>query len=81
MTVFLFLHFSGADSYNGQAFYGAGASSMPIFLDDLRCTSDSANLDACDGWSWGTHNCVHNEDAGVSCTVDDTSDENSNGGE
>jgi len=46
----------------------AGSSSQTIWLDDLRCTGNEARLSDCPGVSWGTSNCGHSEDIGVSCT-------------
>jgi hypothetical protein len=45
--------------------FGGGAD--PIWLDDVGCAGDEANLMSCPAQPWGQHNCVHEEDAGVTC--------------
>lgn len=44
-----------------------GAASVPIWLDNLGCTGHESTLFSCRKNSVGVHNCVHGEDAGVSC--------------
>ena len=44
-----------------------GATSVPIVLDNLQCTGTESTLFACQKNTVGSHNCVHSEDAGVSC--------------
>ena len=48
-----------------QAFFGAGTGN--IFLDDVQCTGIEATLSDCQASI--THNCVHAEDAGVTCVA------------
>ena len=48
-----------------RAFFGAGTGN--IFLDDVQCTGTEAALSDCQASS--THNCVHSEDAGVTCVA------------
>ena len=48
-----------------QAFFGAGTGN--IFLDDVRCTGTETALSDCQAST--THNCVHSEDAGVTCNM------------
>ena len=46
-----------------------GQGSGPIWLDDLTCSGNEADIDQCNknGNKWGVHNCNHGEDAGVIC--------------
>ena len=50
-----------------EATFGEGLESMPIWLDDVMCTGDEAMLTNCEHLSFGVHNCIHSEDAGVDC--------------
>ena len=51
----------------------SSASNMPIWMDDLRCDGSEVTLLECSfgGWSesssWGVHNCLHDEDVGLTC--------------
>ena len=38
-----------------------------IWLDNVQCSGDEDRLIDCMASPLGTHNCVHNEDAGVYC--------------
>ena len=38
-----------------------------IWLDEVRCTGTETTLASCPANAFGVHNCVHSEDAGVSC--------------
>ncbi|XP_062334205.1 soluble scavenger receptor cysteine-rich domain-containing protein SSC5D-like [Osmerus eperlanus] len=44
-----------------------GQGSGPIWLDDVRCSGSEATLAACPHLPFGSHNCLHIEDAGVVC--------------
>ncbi|XP_077207063.1 scavenger receptor cysteine-rich domain-containing protein DMBT1-like [Paroedura picta] len=55
----------------GNAHFGRGSGS--IWLDNVQCTGNEVGLDRCNHAPWGTHNCVHSEDAGVICEGPKTS--------
>ena len=61
------LGYSRAYQALSNAYFGAGSSGMPIYLDDLGCFGNEASLDQCLSSGWGIHNCRHYEDAGVRC--------------
>ena len=51
--------------------YGAGTGK--IWLDDVRCQGNEADLDDCSHSAWGIHNCGHNEDVSIDCNDDSQS--------
>lgn len=51
---------------SSNAEFGAGTGQ--IWLDNVRCTGDEANISDCRHNDWGVHNCGHTEDAGVVCS-------------
>ena len=61
-------NFPDAIAYR-HAYYGQGT--VPILLDDVRCTNTESRLIDCPYTS--IDNCVHSEDAAVSCTTSNKS--------
>ena len=73
------LLFSDADVVCGQLGFGPAAATFPsaafgegtgpIQLDDVECTGDESKLIDCPASDLGEHNCGHQEDASVMCSV------------
>ena len=61
------LGFDGAIEALSNAYFGAGADTMPILLDDVICFGNELMLSQCLLPPVGRHNCRHYEDAGVRC--------------
>lgn len=57
---------SGVAKAWGQAHFGKGSNR--VWLDEVRCTGNELTLEQCPKSAWGEHNCLHSEDAGVSCS-------------
>ncbi|KAM6202879.1 HHIP-like protein 1 [Rhynchocyon petersi] len=55
-----------------RAEFGEGRA-LPILLDDVRCAGGEPSLLECAHAGVGTHNCGHQEDAGVECSHQDPS--------
>ena len=73
------LLYSDADVVCGQLGFGPAAATFPsaafgegtgpIQLDDVECTGDESKLIDCPASDLGEHNCGHQEDASVMCSV------------
>ena len=50
-----------------NAHFGRGNAMATIWLDEVSCSGLEAQLLDCPAQPLGTHDCGHNEDAGVSC--------------
>eukprot|EP00071_Canis_lupus_P007654 XP_005623989.1 HHIP-like protein 1 [Canis lupus familiaris] len=64
------LGFAHAARAAKRAEFGEGRA-LPILLDDVRCAGSERNLLECTHAGVGTHNCGHQEDAGVVCSHED----------
>ncbi|KAM5273737.1 HHIP-like protein 1 [Ctenodactylus gundi] len=64
------LGFAHAERAAKRAEFGEGRA-LPILLDDVRCAGVEHSLLECRHAGVGTHNCGHEEDAGVVCSHQD----------
>lgn len=62
------LGYGGAKSIKTTSYYGEGKGQ--IWLDDLACAGNESNLGQCLHNGWGSHDCTHQQDAGVVCDID-----------
>ncbi|CAI5674141.1 unnamed protein product [Oreochromis niloticus] len=60
------LHCWAAVSVHKSAHFGEGTGQ--IWLDDVACYGSESSLTECRHRGFGTHDCGHNEDAGVTCS-------------
>ena len=61
------LGYGGAKSIKTTSYYGEGKGQ--IWLDDLACAGNESNLGQCLHNGWGSHDCTHQQDAGVVCDL------------
>ena len=54
-------------TYTG-GYFGGVDTSIPIWLDEVQCSSADHYVSECRHNGWGNNDCRHTEDAGVSCT-------------
>ena len=59
------LGFVKAIAAQQSAFYGQGSGQ--IWLDNVNCVGTELTIGSCSHNGWGSHNCVHGEDASVKC--------------
>lgn len=67
---FLLCHRYTQTPLAGQFEGGSG----PIYLDDVHCSGQEASLVLCPRSDWGRHDCSHQEDVTVICTLNADND-------
>ena len=60
----------GSTGSSIQRFRPSAAERVPIWLDEMTCNGSEAKLIDCQHNGIGSHDCSHNEDAGVNCEGD-----------
>ncbi|XP_011881077.1 PREDICTED: uncharacterized protein LOC105569323 isoform X2 [Vollenhovia emeryi] len=63
------LGYGGIAIAKKNGYFGPGQG--PIWLDEVFCHGNESQLYRCEHNHWGQHNCDHNEDAGVICSLGD----------
>ncbi|CAH1780876.1 unnamed protein product [Owenia fusiformis] len=51
----------------GATYRTIGGGTGPIWLDDMTCNGGEASLFECKHRGWGSHDCGHGEDVGITC--------------
>ncbi|XP_071486165.1 scavenger receptor cysteine-rich domain superfamily protein-like [Diadema antillarum] len=64
------LGFANATDVFRHAYFGGGKPDQPIYLDDVHCNGNETELTDCEHRGWGIEDCIHYEDAGVRCYVE-----------
>ena len=64
-SVIVHLYHAGAVALFSGFTNGVGQ----IWLDNVQCRGTETTLAACPHPTFGSHNCVHSEDAGVRCQI------------
>ena len=62
---FKFVIYSAAPKVFIRAHFGQG--SLPILLDDVKCSGSESNIFSCSHRPVGEHDCGHSEDVGILC--------------
>lgn len=60
------LGYPGFSTVNGLAYFGEGNGT--IWMDDVKCTGNEADIEYCFFDGWGVNDCRHAEDVGVVCS-------------
>jgi nitrate reductase beta subunit len=65
--------FAPSADASGQRGATYGQGSGPILLDQVQCFGNESNIFDCPQNDIGMHNCIHDQDAGVTCTARESS--------
>ncbi|XP_055423232.1 macrophage scavenger receptor types I and II isoform X1 [Bubalus kerabau] len=61
------LGYKGVQSVHKRAYFGKGTG--PIWLNEVFCFGKESSIEECRIREWGVRACLHDEDAGVTCTT------------